>query len=317
MKHYQKIITAILLGVSLLSGNVAKADYQTYGPIIMGTGAGQVVYDPYIPPPPPSPSYGNPPVITGGGIVIAPPVNNYVDPGPAYYYQQPVAIGPNFGPTPPVILSAGYGNQAPSAPAQASSQTNSTTSTNTITKPANVTSLNSTLTFGNGFENICPGQEVNYTLGYKNTNKTETLSNVVLRVIIPEEITFLEASAGSYSERDGTLTIFIGTLTPGASGVVYIKGVANEKALSKELIVTRSELSFTLPSGKQDVAVSYVFNNGANCGTNLGAFAFGAGIFPHTFWGWLILVVIICAIIYLARKLYRKDTHHGAHAPAH
>lgn len=221
--------------------------------------------------------------------------------------QAPYVVGPAFS-TPAQVAVAPY---------QGTTNTTTTTNTtNTITKPLSVNSQFSTLGSTNGFEGICPGQELNYTLTYQNTDKTKTLTNTVLRVTIPQEIAFDSASAGDYSQRDGTLTVFIGTLTPLQTGVVYIKAVAGTGVYGKELITTRTELSFTLPDGTQDTAVSYVFNNGLNCDrSSLGALAlFSGGFFPDTFWGWVVLIIVVCTIIYIARKFYEKPHTHDVHS---
>lgn len=268
--------------------------------------------------------YANGPVITSNGAVLTGGATNtygygtpnqyaYGTPTNTYVYQQPIVYGPPIGPTPPVILSTGV-HQVVSQTAATNSTP--TTTTNTITKPTSVSSQFSTLGATNGFEGICPGQELNYTLTYQNTDKTKTLTNTVLRVTIPQEIVFDSASTGDYSDRDGTLTVFIGTLAPLQTGVVYIKAVAGAGVYGKELITTRTELSFTLPDGTQDTAVSYVFNNGLNCArSSLGALAlFSGGFFPDTFWGWVVLIIVICSIIYFARKFYEKPHTQNAHA---
>lgn len=333
------IVLGIISRIVLLGAMPAMADYTP--PIIMGTGTvlnngntiptytsgatyGTNTYASTTYTPPTTYGYTTGPVISSGGAVITNntvntygygPTNQYVynTPSPYYVYQQPIVYGPPIGPTPPVILSAGVRTVAPAQPTQTT-----TNNTVTITKPLNVNSAYSTLGASNGFEGICPGQEVNYTLTYQNTDKTKTLTNVVLRVIIPQEISFVEATTGSYSDRDGTLTVFIGTLAPLQTGVIYVKGTATGAVFDKELIATRTELSFTLPDGSQDTAVSYVFNNGLNCPkSSLGALAlFSGGLFPNTFWGWVVLIALICLIIYFARKFYEKPAH-SAHGHTH
>ena len=308
-------------GVDINNGNTIPT--YTNGPTYTNNTYGNTTYGNSVYGQPLTYGYATGPVITSGGAILKGGTTNTYGYGTAnqyaygttntYVYQQPIVYGPAIGPTPPVILSTGV-NQVVSQPVVQNSTT-ATNTTNTITKPLSINSQFSTLGATNGFEGICPGQELNYTLTYQNTDKTKTLSNTVLRVIIPQEITFDSASTGDYSDRDGTLTVFIGTLAPLQSGVIYIKAVAGTGVYGKELITTRTELSFTLPDGTQDTAVSYVFNNGLNCDrSSLGALAlFSGGFFPDTFWGWVVLIIVICAIIFFARKFYEKPHTKNVH----
>lgn len=338
-KYTKNLITiAIALAYITLGTSTAKADYNP--PIIMDYGVdvnngnpiptytnGQTytnnTYGNNVYGQPLTYGYANGPVITSNGAILTGGTTNTYGYGTqnqyaygsqnTYVYQQPIVYGPAIGPTPPVILSTGV-HQVVSQPV--ATNTTTTNSAGTITKPLSVSSQFSTLGATNGFEGICPGQELNYTLTYQNTDKTKILTNTVLRVTIPQEITFNSASAGDYSDRDGTLTVFIGTLEPLQTGVIYIKAVAGTGVYGKELITTRTELSYTLPDGTQDTAVSYVFNNGLNCDrSSLGALAlFSGGFFPNSFWGWVVLIIVICAIIYFARKFYEKPHTHDVHS---
>lgn len=188
-------------------------------------------------------------------------------------------------------------------------------------RPTPLLSSNAMLSIVNRFENICPKDVVDFTISYKNLSGG-TLTNVILVITIPEQINFDRASSGIYNQGDHTLVVPIGILTPNQEGVVYVSGIARDNAVNYDLIVTKAELVFTTPKGTQDDVTAYAFNNGATCpNKNLAALAFLSGdFFPHSFLGWILLTLIILAIIYVTRKLYkhnREEQHEHGVVHAH
>ncbi len=185
-------------------------------------------------------------------------------------------------------------------------------------RPVGTLSNNAMLTIVNRFENVCPRDVVDFTINYKNISG-HTLANVVLQVTLAEQINFDRASAGTFNPGDHTLIVPIGVLGVNQEGIVYLSGIASGEVVKYDTIVTEAKLVFTTPTGAQDQVTAYAFNNGATCpNQNLAALAFLSGdFFPHSFLGWFLLIVLIMGIVYIARKMYKKDNSHGHAAHAH
>lgn len=163
--------------------------------------------------------------------------------------------------------------------------------------------------------NTCSSGNFDHIVLYKNITG-QTISNVAIRVSLPDTVRPTNTGLGSYSERDNTLTYFIGNLAPNQEGQIFINGkyVKTDSVNS----VARAELVYTLPDQNQNMIVSYAFNGecvstGANA---LGASAIGgSNFFGGSLLGWLFLALFVSAFIYLIRFfLIKKDT---AHAHAH
>jgi hypothetical protein len=158
---------------------------------------------------------------------------------------------------------------------------------------------------------ICVNDTVNYTLSYANTT-TGAIQNAMLIVTLPAEIDYKSStSQASFNERNHTVTIFIGTVAKGQSGVVYMQGTANRMVNGTATITTRVDFTFTKANGATETTTSYVIHSGTNCGNALGANVLGSGFLPTSFIGWVLLAIVVCAIIFLARKFFGKEEGHA------
>jgi hypothetical protein len=169
-----------------------------------------------------------------------------------------------------------------------------------------------------GSESIsCNSTDGQYLLMYKNITGVN-LTNGAIRISFPDGIVPTNNQGGSYSERDNTLTFFLGNLIPNQEGQVLIP-VKKESEVNG---VARSEFVYTMPDQNQDMVVSYAFGED-NCNlrqNQLGASAIGSGsnFLSGTLLGWLFLALLVSAFIYLVRFfLIRKETSHDAHSNGH
>lgn len=159
------------------------------------------------------------------------------------------------------------------------------------------------------YENACPTDINDYTVTYKNISGRD-LEDVVLRVTLPTGVDFRRSSKGEFTASDNTLTLEIGTLERNEEGEVSISADVNYKAVSagEDILVTTAVMAYTYEStlGQED-AIAYYIHDVNNCrdGNALGAFALfgGAGFFPSTLLGWLLLILVIMALIYVGRRL--------------
>ncbi len=161
---------------------------------------------------------------------------------------------------------------------------------------------------------LCGTTKEEYLILYKNITGA-VVTNVAIRISLPTGITPTNTNGGSYSERDNTVTFFVGTLAPEQGGQILfpvkktgiIEGVA------------RSEMVYTLPDQNQNMVVAYAFGNGTCANSALGASAIGSGsnFFGGTLLGWIFLAVLVGAIIYLFRFFLRRGNAHGHDAHGH
>lgn len=161
---------------------------------------------------------------------------------------------------------------------------------------------------------LCEATKKDYLILYKNITGA-TVTNLAIRVSLPTGIAPTNTSGGSYSERDNTVTFFIGTLTPDQSGQILLP-VKHTGTIEG---VARAEMVYTLPDQNQNMVVAYAFGNGTCAQNALGASAIGAGsnFFGGTLLGWIFLAVLVGAIIYLFRFFLRRGNAHGHDAHGH
>ncbi len=161
----------------------------------------------------------------------------------------------------------------------------------------------------NRYQTIGIGETVDYTVYYKNISNSK-LTNPMVQVFIPKGITLINASRGTYSESDRTLSAPIEDLLPGGEGVIYLQGVVDSLDANLAQIVTTAILIYTNPNGAQENAMAYVLNNPKIINL-LGASAFFGGFLGMSLIGWLFLILLILLIILIARSFYnnrRSDT---------
>ncbi|MEO5646278.1 MAG: hypothetical protein ABIO57_00720 [Candidatus Paceibacterota bacterium] len=159
------------------------------------------------------------------------------------------------------------------------------------------------------FDHMCIGGTVDYTVTYQNISGQQ-LQNSILRITFPGELTYASGSRGDYSVTDRTLTIALGDVQPGEQGSVTVHAQVNSEAVQGKLAVITATIVYTNPVTRaQENAIAYSLITVSNdCPAVLGASVFGFGGFlPTTLLGWLLLILIILALIVLARMLYRKN----------
>ena len=156
----------------------------------------------------------------------------------------------------------------------------------------------------NRYESIGRGDEIDYTITYKNIGKT-TLTDSVLQVVVPEGIVITNSSKGSYVNDTHTLTVLLNDLSPKEEGVVYMQAKVNSIPSDMAKVVTTAILVYTNKSGVQENAIAYVLNipkSGDN--SLLGAAALFGGLSSMSLIGWLLLILLVLLIILLVRKYF-------------
>ncbi len=268
------------------------------------------------------------PVITGSGSVVGPqstPINlnfptngPYGPSNPIVATQSPIVayvpyqMSPSYGGyTTPVVAT-----QSPMiayAPVTSTTVLPATTGNTSMNTPKSHVLDASTRAKLIGVPEAkaatCTNDSETVTINYTNTDKSDW-TNVMIKVMIPREATFVNASAGTYNDTDKSLTVMIGTLPKGTSGTLYV-AIKPSAFYGNQTgtITTTADLYFTKADGTQSALHQTIVSQVKPC-TSFAAFALGAGFFPHTVLGWIILVMIIVVIVYLARRFYHKKHEH-------
>ncbi len=160
----------------------------------------------------------------------------------------------------------------------------------------------------NKSDKINVGDVVEYTLSYTN-GSTKTLKNSILTIVFPAGLTAKQATQGRMVSPS-TIEVNLGTLAPSQSGSIFLEANVDQNVSLSQTLVTTATLNFTLPDGSRDSAVGYILNHAGAMGS-LGGIALGTGFFPTTIFGWLITVLVILALVLVARRIAKASANHG------
>ncbi len=191
-------------------------------------------------------------------------------------------------------------------------QTQGTNTTGVVTVPGTtVTGTDSkfiALKIENRFETIAPGEDVNYTITYKNIY-TKALDQAIIEVILPREIEFISADQGEFDSARNTLVVNLGTVATGTEGTLLLDARVLRDVNDKSFLLTNAVMRYVNPdTSAQEEAIAYVVNSvSPDTRSLLGAAAlFGANLLPTTLLGWLALILIVLGIAFLGRTVYLK-----------
>ncbi len=162
--------------------------------------------------------------------------------------------------------------------------------------------------------NPCPGDEINYTLTYQNIG-TGAVRNLVLRVDLPYEVSYLSSSPGNPGMSGNGLVFSLGTLGANKSGTVTIRVLVRNDAVAGANLNFPATLTYTDPSGMSQSVNANVSANVCTVAVvtdtddtiSLGAAVFGAGFLPTSILGWLLLIILILILILLAKYLFGQS----------
>jgi hypothetical protein len=156
-------------------------------------------------------------------------------------------------------------------------------------------------------DNIGRGDRIIFTISYRNIKVSEDLTDVAVRVVLPGELSFVDASRGYYNLKDRTLTVDLKTLRAGESGSFTVEANVDNSIESGKVIVVSVDMVYTRQSRVQEEAIAYVLLNGDfNQSSRALAPLFGSGFFPNTLIGWLLLILIIFLLGVLSRHVVGK-----------
>lgn len=244
-----------------------------------------------------SPSLGTQ---TGLQSVSTYTVTNYFDtisvvPNTTYYYR---------------IVAISNGQTYPGATVSFTSGSNTV-----VTPPVVVTRVITGTGGGSSFvslnitnqaQSYFPGDTINYVVTYQNISGV-TLTNADLDVILPTGVTYRSSSQGVLTTNN-TVHIVLGTLLPNQPpSTINIQAVTDINLKPANNFITTATLAFTTPGRATDSAIAYVLNSIGSQSNNLAGLAlFGAGFFPNSLLGWILLIGLLLVLILIARYFYHR-----------
>lgn len=183
--------------------------------------------------------------------------------------------------------------------------------TTVVTKGSSSQSL-VTLSVDGGADMIASGEKRTYHVAWKNVSGKD-LNNVVVQVTFPKAVNIDSATKGVLSSADNSVVIDLKTLPAGSSGETFIFATAPRSLKAGELLVVTANMVYTDTSGVQGDAIAYVTHTAQVAQSALGASVFGAGDFvPTTLLGWVSLLALVLALVFLGNHLYGRLNGVGA-----
>ena len=143
---------------------------------------------------------------------------------------------------------------------------------------------------------VVNGDSFDYTIQYNNA-KSSSLRSARIVVQLPDQYAYDQGDANTvYTNSSNVVTVYLGSVDPNQSGSVTFKA----KAVGKDNtgVVTKAMLVYT--GGSVSAVDSDTYVGGSQ--SVLGATVFGAGFFPQTFFGWLVVIVILMVLMVVARR---------------
>jgi uncharacterized repeat protein (TIGR01451 family) len=170
--------------------------------------------------------------------------------------------------------------------------------------------------------NLTPGESVRYKVIYKNTADTR-VTGVVVKVVLPQEVAFAGATAGTYDPQTRTLTLAQDMIDPYSEGIIMITGTVAKDAPVGKTIVTNVYALYTVPGTyAQNEVTAYVVGSimPATAISNVDTGAKKVigqggerGFMPSTLIEWLALLAILFILFILGRSVYASYKDEGSH----
>jgi hypothetical protein len=163
--------------------------------------------------------------------------------------------------------------------------------------------------------NLAANANVSYRLTYRNLSSS-SVNNVLVKVIIPAEVEFTSASAGTFDPATRTLTANLNSVEGNSINSITWNGKIVNNAPVGKSIVTTAYVNYTVPgTNAQDEVTAYVVGSitppTAASNTDTGAkkvigasTANGNGFLPDTLIEWLALIAIVFIIFILGKSVY-------------
>ena len=171
-----------------------------------------------------------------------------------------------------------------------------------------------------------PGDEINYTVSYQNVG-TASITGLTLRIDLPSEVDYMFSNPNNPIVSGQTLIFNLGTLKANGQGTVTARVRVRDDIPANTNLNFPATLSYIDPSGTPQSVIANVSAQvwsaptpATNENNSLGANVFGADFFPTNLFGWLLLLVLVLVLIFLARYImdqsFRKKTVTTSNQPS-
>jgi hypothetical protein len=162
------------------------------------------------------------------------------------------------------------------------------------------------------------GKTANYKISFKNTSK-ETIRDIAIRVVLPEEETIYSASAGQYTKGGKTYLLTIPQLSATEEGAIILTVSVDSTVTSGKQMIVNAYANYTVPTVvkagvplKGEVTAyalsvagttSSVSNNG-NANSPTTSNIVNATWLPSNFFEWIIAILVFIIFISALRYVF-------------
>lgn len=158
----------------------------------------------------------------------------------------------------------------------------------------------------NNQDDVSAGEDLTYDVTWENISGRD-LKDLILEVNFPTALRVTNIDDGELDRQGNRVIIEIPSLEAREIGETSIDTKVRGTLRNGDPVVARAIIAFENPlTEARENAIGYDSDE-YNANGGLGAFLFGAGFFPTTLAGWLIILLIILGIIYLARRYMRNQ----------
>jgi hypothetical protein len=159
----------------------------------------------------------------------------------------------------------------------------------------------------NNQETVSAGEELTYEVTWENISGRD-LEDLLLEVTFPASLRITDTDDGDIDAKENRVIIEIPSLDAREIDETTIDTTVRGTLRQGDPVVARAIIAFENPTTQaRENAIGYDSDTYSARNGGLGAFLFGAGFFPTTLAGWLIILLIILGIIYLARRYMRHE----------
>jgi len=166
-------------------------------------------------------------------------------------------------------------------------------------------------------ETAVVGKLANYKLVYKNTSE-ETLKNVAIRVVLPEEMTMYSAEKGQYTKGGSTLVYTIDSLKSLEGTSFIITTLVDKNTSIGQQMIVNAYANYTVPTIVKDkkalegevtaylisVAGNGTGMNPSNDDTKVSTSTGWTSFLPTTFIDWIIFIIVFLIFVSALRYVF-------------
>jgi uncharacterized repeat protein (TIGR01451 family) len=161
-----------------------------------------------------------------------------------------------------------------------------------------------------------PGDEINYTVTYQNIGNA-SITGLTLILDLPYEVDYMFSNPSNPTRSGNTLIFNLGTLRANAQGTVTVRVRVRENIPAGTYLNFPAVLSYVDPAGNvqsvnANVSAQVWSEPIKEEVVQLGANVFGAGFFPTNVFGWLLLIILILLLVYLAKYIFGQPNQNQA-----